>query len=86
MENCSSVKRLWQILLRAAEDEEQPLSCEDCFVVMDYPAGLLADGHPASEVVPMSDRYLRRCPGCQEEHRQPLAELARVQARQAQSR
>ena len=80
------MERLWQILLRAAEDEEQPLSCEDCFVVMDYLASLLADGHPMSEVVPMADRYLRRCPDCQEEHRQALAELAQVQKRQARSR
>jgi hypothetical protein len=42
--------------------------------------------HPLSEVVLMADRYLRRCPDCQEEHRQALAELARVQKRQARSR
>lgn len=28
--------QLWQVLLRAAEDEGEPLSCEDCVVLLDY--------------------------------------------------
>ena len=74
--------QLWQILLRAAGDEEAPLACEDCAILMETLAELLADGHPLDEVLPVADKYLRRCPDCQEEYRRALAELALVGRRQ----
>jgi hypothetical protein len=78
--------QLWQILLRAAEDEEAPLACEDCAILMETLAELLADGQPLDEVLRVADKYLRRCPDCQEEYRRALAELALVRRKQEAGR
>jgi hypothetical protein len=67
--------RLWQVLLRAVEDEG-PLKCEDCLVLMDYLSDLLAGGYPSKEVLALADRYLQRCPDCQTTLQEALAELA----------
>ena len=66
---------LWQVLLHATADQQDPLSCEECFVVMDYLADLLSTGHPAQHVLSMGEKYLQRCPECREEHRRAMAEL-----------
>lgn len=75
---------LWQVLLRAAEDRQDPLSCEECFVVMDYLADLLSTGHPAQLVLSLGEKYLQRCPECRQEHRQAMAELLLVPDRNGQ--
>jgi hypothetical protein len=76
--------QLWQILLRVTGDEEVPLECEDCAVLLETLAELLADGYPTDEVLPVADKVLRRCPDCQEEYRRTLAELALARQRQEQ--
>ena len=78
------MEQLWQILLRVTGDEEAALACEDCAVLIDTLAELLADGFPVGELLPVADKVLRRCPDCQEEYRSVLAELALVQQRQQQ--
>lgn len=80
------MEQLWQILLRAAGDQESPLSCDDCAVLMETLAEMLADGYPLDEVMPVADKYLRRCPDCQDEYRRALAELALVRQRQERRR
>jgi hypothetical protein len=70
---------LWQVLARAAEDDTKALSCEECFILMDYFADLLTSGQAPREVFPLADRYLQRCPDCQQEYRQALDDLILVQ-------
>jgi hypothetical protein len=74
--------RLWQVLLRVAAEESEELSCEDCFILLDYLSDLLAGGFPPREVLPLAQNYLKRCPDCQQEFRQALMEfvLARPDA------
>lgn len=69
------MEALWQVLLHATADQKEPLSCEECFVLMDYLADLLSTGHPADLVLAMGEKYLKRCPECRQEHRQAMAEL-----------
>jgi hypothetical protein len=64
------VKQLWQVLLEAKQAEDEPLSCEDCYILMDFFGDLLSGGYPSEEVLPLADRYLRRCPAnCRREYR-----------------
>ena len=70
---------LWQVLLRAAGNED-PLSCDDCFLLMDYLSDLLAAGHPQDEVMAVARKYLQRCPDCKDEYLQDMADLLLVQA------
>jgi hypothetical protein len=74
--------QLWQILVRVAGEQESPLACEDCAVLMETLAEMLADGYPRDEVLPVADKYLRRCLDCQDEYRRALAELALARRRQ----
>jgi hypothetical protein len=67
--------RLWQILLRSVEDDG-PLSCDDCLVLLDYLSDLLASNYPSRELLALADRYLQRCPNCQLVLQQALDELA----------
>jgi predicted anti-sigma-YlaC factor YlaD len=69
------MEALWQVLLHATADHDDPLSCEECFVLMDYLADLLSTGHPADLVLAMGEKYLQRCPECRQEHRRAIAEF-----------
>lgn len=66
---------LWQVLLRVATAEEETLSCEDCAILIDYLADLLANGHAPAEILPLAGRYLERCPDCHHEYQRTLEEL-----------
>lgn len=66
---------LWQVLVHATADQQEPLSCEECYVLMDYLADLLSSGHSPRRVLSLGERYLRRCPECREEHRRAMTEL-----------
>jgi Zn finger protein HypA/HybF involved in hydrogenase expression len=70
--------RLWQALLHAVEEEDTPLSCEECFVMLDYLSDMLASGYPRQQVLAIADKYLRRCPNCHEELVQEVKELIPV--------
>lgn len=65
---------LWQVLLRASV-EESPLSCEDCYVLIDYLSDLLCEGYSPGVVFPLAEKVLKRCPNCDEEHRKEIHEL-----------
>jgi hypothetical protein len=69
------MEALWQVLLHATADHDEPLSCEECFVLMDYLADLLSTGHPADLVLAMGEKYLKRCPECRQEHRRAMSEF-----------
>jgi hypothetical protein len=70
------MRRLWQVLLHMAEGAKgESLSCEECFMLLDCVSDLLADGYAVDEVMPLADKYLQRCPQCQQEYLQDLYEL-----------
>jgi hypothetical protein len=55
-------RSLWQLLL-LIQDANKPvqLTCGECFVLLDYDAGLLADGVALKEVRPAINRHLSLC-------------------------
>jgi hypothetical protein len=59
---------LWQVLLRVAQSDDEPLSCDECYVLMDYLSDLLADDVNSEQVLSLADRYLARCPNCDVEY------------------
>ena len=63
---------LWQVLLRVAQSDDEPLSCDECYVLMDYLSDLLADDINSEQVLSLADRYLARCPNCDVEYRYNL--------------
>ena len=62
-------ERLWRLLLKEPSD----LSCEECFAVMEFYAGLLTKGGP--ELLPDVLQHLQGCPACPVEHHQALQRL-----------
>lgn len=68
------IQPLWQVLVHATQDDE-PLSCDQCYVLMDYLADLLVEGVSSEEVLALADRYLGRCPDCKIEYMYNLNRL-----------
>ena len=68
------MESLWQILLRATASD-QPLSCDDCFVFLDYLSDLLAEGLAPRAILPLAEKVKQRCPSCQEEYQRDMLEL-----------
>jgi hypothetical protein len=68
---------LWQALLRA-EATAESLSCEECFILMDYLTDLLAEGYRPQVIRPLAERYLQRCASCTEEVRHTIEDLLLV--------
>ena len=68
------MESLWQILLRATASDE-PLSCDDCFVFLDYLSDLLAEGMDPRAIMPIAQKALQRCPSCKEEYQHDMIEL-----------
>jgi hypothetical protein len=55
------MEQLWQALLHATDDGDEPLTCDDCLMLTDFFSDLLAEGYPKAEVLPLAERYLSRC-------------------------
>lgn len=56
-------------LLRAiAMTEEQELSCDDVYALMDQFAEMVQHGEDASRLMPMVQKHLKMCPDCREEY------------------
>ena len=74
------MQHLWRVLLQATESRADHLSCDDCFVLMDYLSDLLAGGYAPRTVLPLAEKYLEHCPTCHDEYVQDLEELLLVPA------
>ena len=48
--------------------DEQELSCEDVFALLDQFAEMVKRGEDASHLMPMVQKHLAMCPDCQEEY------------------
>jgi hypothetical protein len=58
-----------QMLLRAVTmTEEQELSCDEVYALMDQFAEMVQRGEDASRLMPMVQKHLKMCPDCREEY------------------
>ncbi|MCL7452751.1 MAG: hypothetical protein M8467_06850 [Anaerolineae bacterium] len=69
---------LWKVLLQATANGAPSLSCDECYVLMDYLSDLLAGGYSPQAVLPLAEKYLEHCPDCQDEYVHDLQELLLV--------
>jgi hypothetical protein len=69
------MQHLWQVLLQATESRADRLSCDECFLLIDYLSDLLASGYSPRSVLPLAERYLDQCPDCDDEYVKDLEEL-----------
>jgi hypothetical protein len=57
---------LWQLLLLVNESEGSvQLTCEECFILLEYDADLLAAGARLDEILPSIRHHLNLCAKCQ---------------------
>lgn len=65
---------LWQILLKL-ERTDAELTCDECFIVLEYLADRAAGGSDLRRVLPKLREHIARCPHCREHHLRRLREL-----------
>lgn len=74
---------LWQILLKIIPARSNPpLTCDECFILLDHLAEQLAGGTALDSLLQAIHRHLAHCPECREHHLQRLRELEARLARQ----
>lgn len=69
------MRPLWQILARAAHSPSTTLTCDECFVALEYLADMIDAGADPRVVWQAAQRHLTRCPECREHHLQRIREL-----------
>ncbi len=58
-----------QMLLRSVSmTDEQELSCDEVYAILDQFAEMIKQGEDASELMPMVQKHLNMCPDCREEY------------------
>ncbi|HVM70240.1 MAG TPA: hypothetical protein VMT91_00670 [Anaerolineales bacterium] len=60
--------------------EEQELSCDDVFALLDQFAELIQRGEDASQLMPMVQKHLNMCPDCREEY-ETLLQMMRTSSK-----
>jgi hypothetical protein len=55
---------LWHLLLATKEPGQSEMTCEECFTILDYYAGQLADGADPERLRGPVVGQLSRCPEC----------------------
>ena len=69
---------LWQLLIQASNPEEElHLTCEECFMLLEYDAELLAAGAQL-EQLQLAVRHLALCSECRQELSQRLEKLEMI--------
>ena len=74
------IRSLWQLLL-LTHDARKPvqLTCEECFILLEYDADLLARGASLEEIRPTVEQHLSHCSTCRAKFEEWLKELDGVQ-------
>jgi hypothetical protein len=62
--DASQTRRLLQAIYATRPDE---VSCDECFEMADLYAEIVLAGADPTQVLPMIEDHLNRCPGCREE-------------------
>lgn len=76
---------LWRVLLKlTSRRADATLTCDECFLLLDYLADQAANGADADRLLRTARQHLARCPRCREQHLQRLRELEAELARQAE--
>jgi hypothetical protein len=57
-------RALWQLLLVSKAPDLSEMTCEECFAILDYFAGQLADGADPEKLRDPVVGHLSRCPEC----------------------
>ena len=70
--------RFRQLMTVIASTHEDEMNCDECFEMLGRFAELAMSGAPASEVLPLVQDHLDRCPACREEYEALLAALKGV--------
>ena len=72
----SEPRPLWKILIQTATPNAQtPLSCADCFAILEYLADVDVAGADRNMLVRAAQKHLATCPDCQEYYQRRLLEL-----------
>lgn len=66
---------LWQLLIDFSDRDIPNLTCEECFAILDYYAGQLADGADPEEMRGSVVDHMSRCPECHPKFSQWLEQL-----------
>ncbi len=66
---------LWRILLKSQAQPDTPLTCDECFAILDYLADQAARGADAASLRQAVQKQLARCPDCREQYGEWLREL-----------
>jgi hypothetical protein len=60
-----AMRSLWELLLLTSNnDVSAQLTCEECFVLLEYDAELLSDGASPNQFHPMIRKHLSLCSKC----------------------
>jgi hypothetical protein len=66
---------LWELLIAAKDPDLYAMTCEECFAVLDYFAGQLAEGANPKEFRGPVVSHLSRCPECRPKFKHWLDQL-----------
>jgi len=66
---------LWRILLKSQARPDIPLTCDECFAILDYLADRAARGADVASLRHAVQKQLARCPDCREQYGEWLRKL-----------
>jgi len=70
-------RSLWQLLLlRCDANTPVNLTCEECFVLLEYDVDLLANGAALDEILPAASYHLSLCSECKAKINEWLKDLS----------
>ena len=69
------VRPFWQTLVAADSDESIALTCDECFIILEYLAEEAAEGADLQPLQKTAQHHLSHCPDCREHHLKRLIEL-----------
>lgn len=73
---------LWELLLITKDDkvlEKRPLTCIECFTILEYLADLTSNSNQ-NHIKQVVKEHLSTCPNCRAYYLQKLAELEDIEA------
>lgn len=70
------IRSLFEILIRSSmPGNDITLTCDECFVVMEYFADLVFDDVSLDDIRTTLIKHIKHCPDCREHHLQRLREI-----------
>ena len=62
-------EKMQKMMTMLAQTQEQELTCDEVFALLDQFAELAAQGEDVAQLMPLVKRHLDMCPDCMEEYR-----------------